>query len=216
MSRKHQKPSRPPKKKPVEITVITPSLPQRSAMLAEACASVAAQTLQPKRHLVAVDYGYQGPGRMLNQLTEAADTEWVSILADDDLYDPDHLETLAAETGNGSIILSWCRFDGLDREQYRGEFDPRRLLARLDSGMRGIFMFRKNVWNMLGGFHEGPMEDWDFLVRAVQAGIRFAPVHRETWTYRWHDVGGGNLSNAITKLANGETPDELYHLAKHV
>ena len=185
-------------------------------MLAEAIQSVAAQTLPPKRHLIAVDHGYIGPGRMLNQLTAAADTEWVSILGDDDLYDPDHLETLAAETDNGSIILSWCRFDGKDEPQYRGQFDPRLLLARMDSGMRGIFMFRKNVWDMLGGFHEGPMEDWDFLTRAVKAGIRFAPVHRETWTYRWHDVGGGNTSTIVGKLMAGERPDELYHLKNHL
>jgi glycosyltransferase involved in cell wall biosynthesis len=200
------------KAKTVEITVVTPSLPDRTHLLGEAIQSVVAQTLPARRHLIAIDQHHVGPARLLNQMIDAAETEWVSILADDDLYDPDHLETLAAKADDGSIIMSWCRIEGRPDDQYRGEFDPRMLLARHDTGMRGCFMFKKNVWRMLDGFHDGHIQDWDFLARAVQMGIRFAPVYRETWTYRFH---GGNVSDVIGALARGETPGELYHL-KHL
>jgi glycosyltransferase involved in cell wall biosynthesis len=203
------------KRQKASITVITPALPQRTHMLAEAVESLRAQTLQPARHLVAFDYGNVGPGRLMNQLVDAADTEWVAILPDDDLYDPDHLATHAQHFHDGSIILSWSRIDGRDQQQYRGTFDPRMLAARQDTGMRGVFTFKKNVWRMLGGFRES-MEDWDFLNRAVGEGIRMYPVYRETWTYRFHGGPADEDTNTSTILAAvdaGENVATVHHLA---
>lgn len=193
------------------VTVITPTIPGREHLLAEAVASLAAQTVQPYEHLVRLDSEFRGPGPLMNEMVAEAATEWVSILPDDDLYDPDHLETLLGEADNGSIVWSWCRMEGRDDPQYRGEFDPRLFLARRDTGIRGVFMFRKSVWQRLEGFADF-MEDWDFLHRAIQAGIRIAPVYRETWTYRIHDT---NTSHIVQALADGERPDEMYHLARH-
>lgn len=195
------------------ITVVTPSLPDRSEMLGEACASVAAQTHQPASHLIAVDYRHKGPAVIINQLVRQAQTEWISILADDDLYDPDHLETLAKEAANADIVLSWSRIKGKVEKQYRGEFDPKNFLERRDTGMRGCFMFRKSLWEQLGGWGEdGALEDWDFLCRAYRVKARFVPVYRETWTYRFHDT---NCSHVYAAVANGTPlPEKLYHLER--
>lgn len=184
-------------------------------MLAEACASVAAQTLKPKAHLIAVDYAHDGPGVLINRMTTIAMTEWVSILPDDDLYDPDHLETLAAHSGDADIVMSWSRIEGKEEEQYRGEFVPEHFLEKRDTGMRGCFMFRKSLWEKVRGWNVNiPLEDWDFLCRAVRAGARFAPVYRETWTYRFHDT---NCSHVYAAAGEGkELPENLYHLARFV
>lgn len=198
------------------ITVITPALPDRGRMLAEAIASVSAQTLPPFAHLVSVDHDHRGPGVMINRLVRAAETEWLSILADDDLYDPDHLETLHAVSADADIVLSWCRIEGSPERhesQHRGEFTAYDLKARTDTGMRGTFMFRKSLWEKLGGWPETPMDDWQFLINAIDTGARLVPVYRETWTYRWH---GGNLSEIIGALSRGEQPAQLYHLAHHL
>lgn len=182
-------------------------------MLAEAVESVAAQTLKPAAHLVAVDHQLLGPGHLLNQLVRTADTEWISILADDDLYDPDHLETLYAETDDADVVLSWCRIEGRDEPQHRGKFSPFALVQRQDTGMRGTFMFRKSMWQELGGWPTGPMDDWQFMVNAATSHFRFVPVYRETWTYRRH---GANLSDAVQQIADGETPANPYFLARHL
>lgn len=160
-------------------------------MLAEAIASVAAQTIGPVPHLIAVDNQREGPGQLLNQLVKAAHTQWISILADDDLYDPDHLETLIAEANGRDVVFSWGRITGSPERreaQYRGEFDPARLLNRQDSGMQGCFMFRRSAWKKSGGWRREPTEDWQFIRRLLLTGAQFRPVYRETWTYRYHDT----------------------------
>lgn len=163
-------------------------------MLAEAVESVAAQTLQPQAHLILVDTQRKGPAAAINRLVKACQTEWISILADDDLYDPDHLETLMAESERADMVLSWCRIVGRDIPQYRGDFHPYDLLQRADTGMRGTFLFRKSLWERVGGWPPPPIEDWKFMVACVQAKARLVPVYRETWTYRWHD---SNISLSI-------------------
>lgn len=163
-------------------------------MLAEAVESVAAQTFQPEAHLIFVDTQRKGPSAAINRLVKAAQTEWISILADDDLYDPDHLETLMGESDRADMVLSWCRIEGQDIPQYRGAFHPYDLLQRSDTGMRGTFLFRKSLWERVGGWPPGPIEDWKFMVACVQAKARLVPVYRETWTYRFH---GGNYSLTV-------------------
>lgn len=195
MPKQSRRKRRRPVPPPPEIAVVTPSLPERHAMLGEACASLAAQTLRPVAHHIAVDYERQGPGSMLNRLIAPLTTEWLSILPDDDLYDPDHLEALAKHVDEADIVLSWSRITGKDVPQYRGQFVPEHFFERRDTGMRGVFLFRRSLWEKLGGWRENvPLEDWDFLCRAVIAGARFCPVYRETWTYRFHE---GNRSHGF-------------------
>jgi len=185
-------------------------------MLAEACASVAAQTLQPAEHLIYVDYKYDGPAALINRMVAATQTPWISILADDDLYDPDHLETLAARSKKADIVLSWSRIEGKEeKKQYRGKFNPDELLKKRDTGMRGCFMFRKSLWERVDGWREDVcLEDWDFLARAHIKSARFAPVYRETWTYRFHDTNCSHIYAAV--INKTPLPDKLYHLARHV
>lgn len=197
-----------------EISVVTPTIPGREEFLAEAVASVLNQTLPAVAHLVELDLDFEGPGPTMNKLVPQAETEWVSILADDDLYDPDHLETLAANASKADVVLSWCRFLGAEGPpRPLGGFKLEDLRARRFTGMTGCFMFRKSLYDELGGWPEGVAEDWGFLIQAADAGARFAPIYRETWSYRQHDK---STSTAIGQLLRGEEPNNLYHLARHI
>jgi hypothetical protein len=187
------------------VSVITPSLPERATMLAEAIRSVQAQTVLPAAHLIEVDYARKGPGPVINRLTARARTEWVAILADDDLFHPDHLEVLLAHSADADIVLSWSRLEGRPDPQYRGEFFPMDLLERRDTGMRGTFMFRRKLWDKLGGWPAGPIDDWQFLVNAIKARARLVPVYQETFTYRFH---GGNLSDLLSTGADPLVDDD--------
>ena len=199
--------------KPPRITVITPSIPSRSAMLAESVQSVAAQTLKPAAHLIGVDHHYDGPAKTINRLVRASDTEWLSILADDDLYDRKYLATLARYTANADVVLAWFRMEGRDDPPFRGDWDPHRLRNRQATGFAGTFLFRRALFDKIGGWPDGLAEDWTFMVNALDAGARFVPVYQELWTYRMHD---GSTSTIIGELDQGIVRPDIYHLRKYL
>lgn len=210
MSRAGAKASRTRK---TQITVVTPTIPGREEFLAEAVASVEAQTLPAVAHLIELDTDHAGPGPTMNKLVPRVDTEWVSILADDDVYDRDYLETLAAHSFKADIVLSWCRFIGAEGPPRPPRFKVAELRERQFTGMTGCFMFRKSLYDQLGGWPEGLSEDWQFLINAADNGARLVPVYRETWSYRQHP---DSTSTAFTQLIRGEEPNNWFHLKAHL
>jgi glycosyltransferase involved in cell wall biosynthesis len=165
-----------------DVTVITASMPSRHQLLVEALAAVAAQTV-PCAHLVGVDQGH-GVADVRTQLVEAARTEWVAFLDDDDLIDPDHLETLLAHAGDADVVIPHCRFDGppLPAGYYNRPYD------RGELRRHGIFpltvLARRQAVLDAGGFRDDKYEDWSLWNRMADQGARFVVVPKETWTYR--------------------------------
>jgi hypothetical protein len=197
------------------IAVITPSLPERGEMLGEAVESVRAQTLQPSVHAVGIDYARVGIGAMLNHLATGLQVEWLARLDDDDLFRPDHLELLASGVEDADVVYAWCEVaprarDGqappapevLGRDGWTNhDFDPNRLRRRNYIPATAALV-RKSLWEELGGWALGSWgigesprepefaEDWDFWLRALDAGAQFLCIPEVTWTYRYH---GENL-----------------------
>lgn len=173
----------------MNTTVLTASVPKRAGMLAEAMESVAAQTLQPERHLVAVDYARRGGAATYNQLLAQVDTEWFCCLDDDDLLDDNHLETLVDHICEHDVVYSYCRSVGGSFDWYNQPFDKERLFT--SSPVPITALCRTDLAQKVGGF---PLT-WDYDRALWQnihiAGGRFRTVERATWTYRIH---GDNLS----------------------
>ena len=178
----------------MRIIVVTSSLPEREAFRAEAIASVNAQTLKPLAHLISIDHERAGPARTLNRLLPAcfaAGADWIAQLADDDLLDPEHLATLATATNEADIIYPYCRVTGREWNP-NAPFDAARL--RRENYIPAITMIRATLCEELDGWRADAahgFEDWDFWLRALDVGARFACIPRVTWTYRFH---GKNLS----------------------
>lgn len=174
------------------ISVLTPALPDRLPLLAECVASVRAQTLRPTAHLIQLDYERRGCAAVLNVLlAAAAEAEWVALLADDDLFLPHHLATLAAHT-DADIIYPYCRVVGRDWNP-NAPFDEAQL--RAGNFIPSTTLIRRSLADRLGGWRTDAangFEDWDFWLRALDAGGRFRCVPEVTWVYRFHD--GGNMS----------------------
>ena len=175
------------------IVVVTPSLPERADLRAECMASIAAQTLAPVAHVVMIDYERAGPAAMLNRMLPACvatGADWVAQLADDDLADPNHLELLAAHCADADIVYSWCRVEGRSFNPNR-EFDEAAL--RASNFIPATTMIRTRLCTQLGWRDDSThgFEDWDFWLRALDAGARFVCVPEVSWTYRFH---GSNLS----------------------
>ncbi len=171
------------------ISVITASLPERPAMLAEAMASVAAQTLAPVEHLVGVDHARRGPAAVRNALLYAASGDRIAVLDDDDVLYPDHLARLAGS--DADIVYSWCEVEGRGWSP-NSPFDAARL--RLENYIPATSLISHRLLDAIGGWHERDVcvhgwEDWDLYRRALDAGATFACVPLVTWRYRFH---GGN------------------------
>lgn len=164
------------------VTVITASLPERSPLLAEAAASVAAQTV-PVAHLIGVDAG-RSVSEVRNALVETAQTEWVAFLDDDDLLDPHHVATLLEHTAGADVVIPHCRFDG-------PPLPPKfcnRPYSRADLRKHGIFpitvLARRQAVLDVGGFPLEGWDDWGLWNRMADARCKFTVVPEVTWTYR--------------------------------
>lgn len=182
----------------MRIAVITPSLPTRGAMLAEAVESVRAQTLQPVAHLVGVDYERVGSAAMRNALVRATDAEWIAPLDDDDVLYPRHLEDLAGAAENADIIYSYCDVTGRPGWTPNSPFDEDRL--RRENYIPVTTLIRRSLLVRLGGWRNSAdcvngWEDADLWRRSLDMGARFVCVPEVTWCYRF---------SAVNKSALGE------------
>lgn len=172
------------------VTVITPSLPGRIAELAECMQSVAEQTV-PVVHLIRPDIDRVGPAVIRSELLDEALTELVAFCDDDDLLDPDHVETLAVALKQGSAELawSWHRTAGAGAPRTPRPRSMSEARSYLDGGRNVIpvtVVARRSAILEAGGFQ--PMdrfEDYALWLRMLALGHRFAYVKRETWTYRF-------------------------------
>jgi glycosyltransferase involved in cell wall biosynthesis len=174
------------------VTVVTPALPTRPDLLAQNVASVAAQTVAPLEHLIHVDHARQGTGRVKNELCRAAGGRWIATLEDDDLALPNHLETLLANSDGADIVYSWCEVVGRSNFNPNRGFDPDEL--RRGNFIPATALIRHGLVDRLGGWRDSAdcpngWEDWDFWLRALDAGARFRCVETVTWRYVFH---GGN------------------------
>ena len=180
-----------------DVTVITPSLPERTVLLGRAIGSVRGQTRQPYEHLIALDYALHGDGHVArNRLVAAATTEWVAFLDDDDAWRPRHLEvmlqveaeqesdivcSLIEWTGDGPTANHSCDFTTVRASNW---FNPSAALVR------------RSLLLDVGGFPAPapPMwDDWAAWIAMLNAGARYACTHDPSASviYYWH---GGNIS----------------------
>ena len=170
-----------------EVTLLTASLPERKDLLAEAVASVAAQTVHPVVHLVGIDHAREGAATVYNRLAGMVDTPWVTFLDDDDLLDPNHLETLLDNCGGCDVVYTWCRAVGHNFRLYNQPFDRKLLFQRsivpITAMVRTEFYARAEWMRHEDGY------DWRFWQRVANAGATFRCVPEITWTYRRHELG---------------------------
>ena len=157
--------------------------------------SVALQTY-PCEHLVELDSEYTGPAATLNRLVFRATAAWLVLLADDDLLYPIHTQFLiekAVATG-ADIVYSFADVIGQPPfpEKLLQPYDEQEL--RRINTIVGAPLIRRQLAVDLGGFDEtrGPFCDWDFYLRALDAGAKIACVEQRTWLVR--RLGDGNYS----------------------
>lgn len=171
------------------VDVITPTMPKRAALLAEARESVARQTFRDIGHLAEVDEQRIGAGALRNAIISRSDAPWLVFLDDDDLLDPDfvalHLERALA-TG-ADMVHAPCRYP--PRSEPRpaiAAFDLERL-RREGNYIPMTALVRRKAFDAAGGFKPGVLcEDYLLWLAMHAAGAKFEYIPRVCWTYRLH------------------------------
>jgi glycosyltransferase involved in cell wall biosynthesis len=174
------------------VTVVIPTIPPRTALLARAVASAMRQTHPIAGFSIAVDNDHEGAWATRNRALGTVTTEWTAFLDDDDELYAFHVEVLLDLARNEQADLVWGWFDvagGRDPfPMHRGKaFDvdephivPITYLVRTDLLHAAV--------EMTGGFLPDEAGAWDnqdqpLFVEMARAG-KTACTERATW--RWH------------------------------
>jgi hypothetical protein len=173
----------------MKVSFVTPSIPERAAMLEETIESVARMTPVggwDVEHLWLVDSDYDGCSVTTNRLARMAKGEWLVPIADDDLVLPWFLSDHASASGEADVVYAPPLVTGSasgGEEQFWGE--PPNIPA--------VAMIRKDLWDAAGGYNEEVTQTEDLLLfGALQTrGARFVRSDRHPWIYRFH---GANKS----------------------
>jgi hypothetical protein len=166
-----------------EVTVITASLPDRVVHREECIRSVATQIIAPADHLIAIDYQKIGGWRPRNILASQVKTKWTQILDDDDLLLPHHIATMLDHSEDADVVYSYPTVIGAPTfDSYNRPFDPD--LLRKMSIVSHVAMVRTELIIDLGGFDDVKGYDYQFWLKALNAGAKFVSVPETTWIYR--------------------------------
>lgn len=183
----------------MSISVVIPSIPTRTELLAEALRSAYNQTLPPTEVCIAVDTRREGAAITRHRALLMASCEWVAFLDDDDMFLPEHLETLwnGAQEHKAQYVYSYFRRDvGGDPLGYFGKgFDPTSphqttitTLVRRDIAVAAGFLNHFDMHPNWSG------EDWRFTLRCLGLGAHIMHIPKETWIWRRH---WGNSSGIV-------------------
>lgn len=178
------------------VSILTPTIEGREKLLVEACTSVVAQT-EEVAHLVYLDTLREGPAVCRNRMLDLVQSEWVGFLDDDDLLDPEHVETLMAllDDGDDPPDLAWSRCrtefaEGVAQVRIAQSIRRPDYVQLLRPGARNFIpvtvIARTEAVRAAGGFDPADRyEDHALWCRMLRRGCRFAHHPHATWTYRF-------------------------------
>lgn len=132
----------------------------------------------------------QGPSAARNTAVSNSNGEYLLPLDADDLIAPSYLEKVLnalRETGASAAYT---------QVKYFGNFDctytPSILLSEIFSGHFpcNTLLMKREVYDSVGGYKNLPkIEDTEFWISAIEAGVKFAFVDEALYLYRTHNRG---------------------------
>ena len=168
-----------------DVTFITPTIPDRSELLADAIRSVDNQEIKAQGHIIGVDFTKKGPAYIRNLLSQSVETEWIAFLDDDDILYSNHISTIVPFAEKSDVIYTWC--DSVGRENFNpnSHFDAERLL-NFQNYIPVTAFVRTSAFRKVGGFDvESRLEDWELWKKLYLNNFQFTCVPVITWCYRF-------------------------------
>jgi len=216
-----------------KVSVIVPTY-NRPERLAETLRSITGQTLQDIEIIVINDHGMdiahviarclggpeivhlrhstnRGLAAARNTGLRHARGQYIAYLDDDDVFLPDHLQTLAEfleSSRNGAAYTdAWCaeerltngRYEVVKREaRFSADWDNERILVQNLVPVL-CFMHERRVAIAAGGFDEQMTthEDWDFWIRLSRL---CAPVHIKKVTCEFRTRADGSSMTSARRV----------------
>jgi hypothetical protein len=174
----------------VRLGVITPTIPGRESLLAEAVLSVAGQ--QPVRgvevvHAVAADHERSGPAVVRNRVAQSLDVTHLAFLDDDDVWEPHHLATVLPALARADVAATLATIEGRRRwDPQLAKFDPDAMRHANFLPLCGAVV-PADLFASVDGFPaDGRLyEDWGLWLALLDRGARFEIVPQRTWRYRF-------------------------------
>lgn len=195
-----------------KITVCIPTIPPRREMLLRAQLSVSFQTYPAEAISIAQDIDHRGAGVTRQRALDAAQTDWVAFLDDDDAFMAHHLDTLmrAAQEHDADYVYSYYMVqDGSGAE--RPDIDPLGHLGRpfdtANPHQTTVTTLVRRELAQEARFSapeaaeiDGQVygEDFQFTVDCCRLGAKVVHVPERTWWWHHHGMGApgvqGNTS----------------------
>jgi len=188
------------------VTVVIPTLPSRAEFLAEAIASVQAQTRLPDAIVVVYDLDHEGAAATRSRGLDMVQTEYTAFLDDDDTLYPEHLARMDSSIWRFGADLVYPWFDGgeqgivaplhgqmLSPKGLRFTEESREYLLNVDNFIPITFCVRTDLAQSVGGFpvaqhhNQYAAEDWEFLRKIARTNARIVHHDAITWHWRIHD-----------------------------
>lgn len=203
-----------------DITVVIPSIAERTVELRRAFDSVGAQTLKLMGPVggvvISSDTAWEGSAVTRNRGLQLVKSPWTAFLDDDDEFLPHHLETLARtqELTDADVVYTWPRVllngQPVPRQWDWGgptaKFDPE--LLRRKAYIQTTCLVRTDLAVNVGGFKfvmdsTGALnDDHGFFLALLNAGAKFACTGEETFLWNhWAGNTSGQPSRRKGPLA---------------
>lgn len=197
------------------VTVCIPTIPPRKALLERALRSVREQTHPPDEIIVVEDVDGHGAAPTRNAAWQAAETEFVAFLDDDDEFLPEHLELHLKALVISGADLAYAWFEHIGWPEWTPD-RPDALATKLNGQLvhplgvpfgpeqerhyrRYAFIpittvVRRSMLERSGGYPlpgspqwpRSDCEDWGGHLRLLDVGAKFVHVPKRTWRC-YHD-----------------------------
>lgn len=188
------------------VCVVIPSIPpRRHEFLPLALSSVFAQEYPIDQVSIAVDTHRQGAWATRQRALDAASTDYVAFLDDDDELYPQHVSHLMECMQQTESDYCFSYFDTTRTGDVLGTFG-KPFNANEPHSTTMCVLVRTKLAQQIG-FREPPSdatvgnEDWLFTLGCINAGAKITHLAEQTWFWRHHVgvPGTGNTSGLSSR-----------------
>lgn len=182
-----------------DITVVMPTIPPRRQLFGRAIFSVHQQTLPPAAISVAMDIHREGAAATRQRALQAASTDWVAFLDDDDVFKPEHLEHLLAHAleTEADFVYSWFEMlggvDPFPSTHFTNPFDPDDPIETTIVTLVRTELAKEVGFKPLNRGEMNSGEDRYFTLGCLERGAKISHLVEKTWYWAHHGANTSGL-----------------------